>query len=814
MRKITIFDRSVAVVATALLCMTASAQNLKLQLEKSNKTEINGRKTIKALPVNSSASDSRSGLTSRKSWSDGSTTEDILLDEDFSAFTWGTTDNPDTTRELATEYGSNEDYYINPSLVNQSGWCGTSVYPAGGACALLDPYGYIGAALNTPLGDYSGDLTITFKAKGLSKSDMLLVNVLKNGYTNPAFAGEGTRKQYNFYKGQGWTKVTMKVTNTCAQNDGFIQFLSYGMTVIDDIQVTSTSNFIANPTIEPITNFQKHQFTANWQKVRKASNYYLNLYKLNYTSDKDSTITENFENVNADASNLTGWKYVSSSANKISATEGADNTKGIILQNGDTLTTPDGYAKYRNANLWMRVYAPGASEEDLYNAVINISAKTMSGWKNLGDYYAAYLTDGSKVDMQSATGKAFKDKYYGLRITASGLPKGGYLVLDNFSIDEGPQAKLDTLYDENLSYPGIFYDTTKKLQYTFMNLDSLGEYYYSVRSHYMMMYSDETLQPAFGVSAPDVIAATDVDQRGGYTANWDAAPKATRYTVTNYGVYVAPANEEKHAVLDEDFSKVTSDVTTATDPYAAEAVGNTKETSLDDYTKLPGWVSQETSLAQGMIGCGTDEDHLPYIRTPKLYLLNDSLYYLTIKAYGSVGDYLRVRTTTYDYDYLLPFTDSGDGKKGVIDNTFIIPERGNYTIRFSSYASKNFTMDNIKVMQNIKAGDKVYTPLTSVTVGADTLSYRFTGLDKYGYDIYAYNVLSYLDSDDGSVATSDPSAYQLVILDPTSIASVNEVKDVREVARYSADGMRLSAPVKGINIVKLSNGKTLKVVVR
>jgi DNA polymerase IIIc chi subunit len=57
---------------------------------------------------------------------------------------------------------------------------------------------------------------------------MLMVNVLKDGYNNPAAACEHATNQYNFYKGQGWTKVTLKVTNKCAANDGFIQFLAYG----------------------------------------------------------------------------------------------------------------------------------------------------------------------------------------------------------------------------------------------------------------------------------------------------------------------------------------------------------------------------------------------------------------------------------------------------------------------------------------------------------------------------------------------------------------------------------------------------------
>ena len=36
---------------------------------------------------------------------------------------------------------------------------------------------------------------------------------------------------------------------------------------------------------------------------------------------------------------------------------------------------------------------------------------------------------------------------------------------------------------------------------------------------------------------------------------------------------------------------------------------------------------------------------------------------------------------------------------------------------------------------------------------------------------------------------------------------------VKEVARYSVDGARISAPVKGINIVKMSDGTTRKVMI-
>lgn len=44
----------------------------------------------------------------------------------------------------------------------------------------------------------------------------------------------------------------------------------------------------------------------------------------------------------------------------------------------------------------------------------------------------------------------------------------------------------------------------------------------------------------------------------------------------------------------------------------------------------------------------------------------------------------------------------------------------------------------------------------------------------------------------------------------TAINGVTDNANATVVARYAADGTRLSAPQKGLNIVKLSNGKTVK----
>ena len=56
--------------------------------------------------------------------------------------------------------------------------------------------------------------------------------------------------------------------------------------------------------------------------------------------------------------------------------------------------------------------------------------------------------------------------------------------------------------------------------------------------------------------------------------------------------------------------------------------------------------------------------------------------------------------------------------------------------------------------------------------------------------------------------------YNIVEFDATGIDKVTTSTDAKEVSRYSANGQRLSAPAKGLNIVKYSDGSVKKVVVQ
>lgn len=71
---------------------------------------------------------------------------------------------------------------------------------------------------------------------------------------------------------------------------------------------------------------------------------------------------------------------------------------------------------------------------------------------------------------------------------------------------------------------------------------------------------------------------------------------------------------------------------------------------------------------------------------------------------------------------------------------------------------------------------------------------------KGTYDDYWLSEFSYFEN--------------IVEFDPTGINNVITSNDAKELSRYSVNGQRLSAPTKGLNIVKYSDGSVKKVVVQ
>ena len=74
------------------------------------------------------------------------------------------------------------------------------------------------------------------------------------------------------------------------------------------------------------------------------------------------------------------------------------------------------------------------------------------------------------------------------------------------------------------------------------------------------------------------------------------------------------------------------------------------------------------------------------------------------------------------------------------------------------------------------------------------------GENEYHVPVYDYE----------EIGESTNVTVKFVYADPTGVNGIADNANAAVVARYAADGSRLSAPQKGLNIVKLSNGKTIK----
>ena len=170
-------------------------------------------------------------------------------------------------------------------------------------------------------------------------------------------------------------------------------------------------------------------------------------------------------------------------------------------------------------------------------------------------------------------------------------------------------------------------------------------------------------------------------------------------------------------------------------------------------------------------------------------------------------------------EYNIPFGTTADGT-GLIDNTYILPVSSE-TIRTELYTLNYgaFMIDEIRFMQTLKKGDMVRTAVTSASTDGETTSYTFTNLADYGYDMYGYNVVSSFELE-GESTTSAPSDLVTVNLETgeseitTGIEDATQGEPVSVVARYSLDGRLLTAPQRGVNILKMSDGTTRKVVVK
>lgn len=128
-----------------------------------------------------------------------------------------------------------------------------------------------------------------------------------------------------------------------------------------------------------------------------------------------------------------------------------------------------------------------------------------------------------------------------------------------------------------------------------------------------------------------------------------------------------------------------------------------------------------------------------------------------------------------------------------------IPVGSTATIDLSKFVTD---ADNIDVTIT-KSIDKVSNENVKATLDGNQLTIE--GVKK------GNSTITLKANSNGIIATTTLS---VKVDEPTGINNVENASDIYEVARYTVDGKRIAAPQKGINIVRMSDGSTRKVVVK
>lgn len=625
-------------------------------------------------------------------------TADVLCEEDFSNFTEGTEDEPEFGVMLAYNGSPIEDF-----RTAAPGWLGHKVFEAGGICALqtYDPNNM--AYIATPIGDYSGSVRVTFRAKYLvtewenedgSKNRWTgsTIKVNLDSESNRSFETSEYTDELAFlrlYPDQGWCKITIDFDNYSAFNDAHILFSTDDSILIDNIEVTaSVDKFIPSPEILNIRDITETSFTIDFEPVRKAYNYYMMLY----------------------------------------------TCKGNDSQTGEPMYVP--------------------------------------------------ILDKETMDLLEAYGMTVEEY-----VQESGL---------------------------DINSPYLYYQLVQAHEpktFTYTDLDPEQEYFFAVRSHYMTTFSEPRILPLSSLPVPTVLTAENIADNS-FLARWQPIAKADSYDVNLYGVQIAEKDEEDFIVFEESFDKTTlfTDSTDPWDPYIANE--NENGITVSDLVTNPGWTTDDYMglgfyglLNEGMVAF-TDP-----VTTPSFFCgSSDEIYvHLTMIA---MEPGFRFTLTFAGQEYPVTIEE-----ETVYEDYIMLPTNGlkEGRLTISAGGMNPVYIDEIAIGVDVKKGDMAYTLIQEVN-DVTECEYTFNGLDKSLYDMYAYGVTA-VRTEDGK--RSAESERMLVDLNSgTSLTGVGTgieesfSTDKTEVGRYALDGTKLTAPAKGINIIRYSDGSTRKVIVR
>ena len=744
----------------------------------------------------------------------------VVINEDFSGFTDGTEDKP-STATILDDMGN----FVNKSALkpysealSYKQWGGAGILSAGGCLAIAN-----GMFLNTPAGDMSGEVTLTFRARLSKAGGSTTLNALKLMFISRSSLLDYEVKFYSLT--DEWQTFTYTSTLGEFEHSGF-QFLSMyasNIILVDDIRLEQTRTSIPAPKVHEAENMTDTSFKAVWNKSIEADHYLLSVFTKNESKEL-MTVSEGFDNIKADdKGNIDaaspnypeGWEFAwkdDDLSNHIAKGEGAgtDNKQAVrLIDTGDAITTPYCPEGIKSLKFWVKAEANDGQPKFssiLFTVNFGKGVFTVDNYIDIPTMFTPEHRNGYYFDL-TETLSAF-DKIYSVKIEYIREEDDKTTILfDDFSYTTNkPTTYNYVLKDKEVEQQD---NEDGTVGFEVNGLDPDTDYTYSVKSvnsDFTSVASDE--QEVYAVSIPTALPATNITANS-YTANWTSHKKVDFYRVDQLQQTVIDKDTKDYVMLDEDFSKVTSSFTEADllEGFYGEDERTSGYMPLDDITKIAGWKASSTVRVNGWLGGNEAKQGSGTIAgaivTPTIDLShNEGACNISLRVWGSEGDWLIIQGSNPASLATIEFPKGG----GIVEKTITMPLcTSKEQLTFYSNNYKVFLIDYIKITQDVKAGDKVTTITGSVlTEDADTKSMVMTNPGfSDGHDVlYRVTAMRYdKDSQESHkyYSTSTPSDLMLVKNpNPSGIGSV-------EAAAENVTG------VEGGIVVNAANATTVNV---
>ena len=748
----------------------------------------------------------------------------VVINEDFSGFTDGTEDNP-STATILDDMGN----FVNKSALkpysealSYKQWGGAGIFSAGGCLAITN-----GMFLNTPAGDMSGEVTLTFRARLSKAGGSTTLNALKLMFLSRSSILDYEVKFYDLT--DEWQTFTYTSTLGQFEHSGFQFYSMYASNIIlvDDIRLEQTRTSIPAPKVHEAENMTDTSFKAVWNKSIEADHYLLSVFTKN-ESNELMTVSEGFDNIKADdKGNIDatspnypeGWEFAwkdNDLSNHSAKGEGAgtDNKQAVrLIDTGDAITTPYCPEGIKSLKFWVKAEANDGQPKFssiMFTVNFGKGVYTVDNYINIPDMFTPEHRNGYYFDL-TETLSAF-DKIYSVKIEYIREEDDKTTILfDDFSYTTNkPTTYNYVLKDQKVEQQD---NEDGTVGFEVNGLDPDTDYTYSVKSvnsDFTSAASDE--QEVYAVSIPTALPATNITANS-YTANWTSHKKVDFYRVDQLQQTVIDKDTKDYVMLDEDFSKVTSSLTEADllDGFYEEGERTSGYMPLDDITKIAGWKASSTVRVNGWLGGNEAKQGSGTIAgaivTPTIDLShNEGACNISLRVWGSEGDWLIIQGSNPASLATIEFPKGG----GIVEKTITMPLcTSKEQLTFYSNNYKVFLIDYIKITQDVKAGDKVSTITGSVlTEDADTKSMVMTNPGfSDGHDVlYRVTAMRYdKDSQESHkyYSTSTPSDLMLVKNpNPSGIGSVEAAAE--NVAGVEGGIVVTAANATTVNVFNLS----------